>query len=64
MKLCHISNEMEGEIITVERRICCWQIVEMLVTQSEIERNAAAVGKCRKSFFVVWKYFHSRRTLT
>ena len=45
---------MEGKIITVERRMCCWQIVEMLVTQSEIERNAVAVGKCRKSFFVVW----------
>ena len=42
---------MEGEIITVERRMCCWQIVEMQVTQSEIVRNAVAV---RKSFFVVW----------
>ena len=45
---------MEGEIITIERRMCRWQIVEMLVTQSEMERNAVAVGKCRKSFFVAW----------
>ena len=37
-------------MIGIESRKCCWQIVETQVTQSEIERSAVAVGKCRKSF--------------